>query len=167
MSKKPFNSDPEAEYRRKERAKRRVGNNAKCTQCPESRPEALIPKSNPRICAGCQRKNQGKAVTDNHHVAGQNNHAATVPVPVNDHRARLSLEQHKWPTRTLRNPDGSPLLAIAACIRGFIDFVEYCIEQFLVWAVAFLEKLDKQLVEKFGPRWWDVIRVEFEAGCLL
>ncbi len=164
MSRPPSNPDPEAEYRRQERAKRRLGTKTKCTQCGATK--ALIPKSKPRICAECQRKNQGQSVTDNHHVAGKNNHAGTVPVPVNDHRARLSLEQHKWPARTLRNPDQSPLLAIAACIRGFIDFVEYCIEQFLVWAIAFLEELDARLVEKFGPRWWDVIRVKFEAGCL-
>lgn len=157
MSIRPFNPDPEAEHRRKERAKRRVGNRNKCTLCGETRPEALIPKSKPRICAECQRRGQGKAATDNHHVAGQNNHAATVPVPTNDHRARLSLGQHKWPARTLRNPDESPLLAVAACIRGFIDFAEYCIEQFLIWAIAFLEELDARLVERFGPCWWNVI----------
>jgi hypothetical protein len=114
----------------------------------------LIPKSRPRICAACQRKRQGKTEIDLHHVAGKSNHAATVPVPVNDHRARLNLEQYKWPSKTLRNPDASPLLAIAGCIRGFIDFVEYCIDEFLRWIAGLIETLDAYLVEKLGPRWW-------------
>jgi hypothetical protein len=142
------------DYRRKALSARRLGKNATCTYCPESRPEALIPKSKPRICAKCQRKHQGKSAIDQHHVGGKNNHAATVPVPVNDHRARLNLQQYKWPSKTLRNIDGSPLLAIAACIRGFIDFLEYCIDEFLRWTVVVLEDLDACLVEKLGPRWW-------------
>jgi hypothetical protein len=157
MRERPNQSNPSAEHRRKAVAARRIGKNAICTDCGETRPEALIRRSKPRICAQCQRKMQGKAETDLHHVAGRNNHAATIPIPVNDHRARLSLAQHNWPSRTLRNPDRSPLLAIAACIRGLIDFIEYCIDELLRWAVTELEQLDGQLVEKLGPRWWKQI----------
>ena len=154
MSEKPIQSKPSTEHRRKVVAARRLGKKAKCTYCDEIRPEALIRGSRPRICAACQRERQGKTQTDLHHVGGENNHPATVPVPVNDHRARLSPAQYKWPPKTLQNPDGSPLLAIAGCIRGFIDFVEYCIDKFLRWAAERLETVDAYLVERLGPNWW-------------
>jgi hypothetical protein len=154
MSEKPIQSKPSTEHRRRAVAARRLGKKVKCTRCGETRPEALIRGSKPRICAACQRESQGESETDLHHLGGENNHCGTIPVPVNDHRARLSLAQYKWPSKTLRNPDGSPLLAIAACIRGFIDFVEYCVDEFLRWAAGVLERLDVYLVEKLGPRWW-------------
>jgi hypothetical protein len=147
-------SKPNSEYRRKSVSQRRHGKHAKCTKCPETSPEALIPKSKPRICAACQRKMQGKTEIDQHHVAGKNNHPATVPIPVNDHRAILSMKQLQWPSETLRNPDQSPLLAISGCVRGFIDFAEYCIDKFLRWVAEALERLDAHLVERLGPQWW-------------
>ncbi len=147
------------EFKRQAIAARRIGRHSSCVRCGEDRPGALIRNSEPRICACCQRKEAGKSVIDDHHVAGRNNHCATVPVPVNDHRACLSLDQYGWPRRTLRNPDRSPLLAIAACIRGFIAFLEYCVEQLLRWAPQELEGLDQYLTEKIGPRWWRRDRV--------
>jgi hypothetical protein len=51
---------------------------------------------------------------DAHHVAGKANSPITVPVPVNDHRACLSVAQADWPKSTLMNAHGSPLLAAAA-----------------------------------------------------
>jgi len=148
-----INTTPATEYRR-EKARRRVGQHTDCTECGESRPEALISGSNPRICAECQRKQQGRSPFDLHHVAGQRNHPATVAIPANDHRAHLSPAQYNWPPRTLKNPDRSPLLVVAACIRGFIDFAEYCIEEFLRWAAELLEKLDDWLIEQYGRHWW-------------
>lgn len=145
-------SKPNSEYRRKAVGRRRLGKNDTCATCGGK--EALIAKSKPRICAACQRKVQGKSDIDQHHVAGQNNHPGTVPVPVNDHRAVLSVKQLQWPAETLRNPDQSPLRAIAGCVRGFIDFVEYCIETFLDWIAEALERLDDHLAEKLGPQWW-------------
>lgn len=143
----------DAEYRRRAISTRRLGQAGKCVYCDEDRPAALIRRSNPRICICCQRQQQGKAVFDRHHVAGKNNHAGTIPIPVNDHRT-LSEAQFSWPVKTLRNPGGSPLLAAAACIRGFIILMEYCLNVFLRWIAEFLEDLDEYLLQELGPRWW-------------
>jgi hypothetical protein len=100
------------------------------------------------------RKQRGKTSMDNHHVAGKANSAVTIPIPVNDHRARLSVDQYDWPKRTLENPDRSPLRAAAACIRGFIDTVRYLIESVLLWVADMLEALDEFLIERLGSKWW-------------
>jgi hypothetical protein len=140
-------------HRRKIVAARRTGLNAACS-CGESRPEALIPGSAPMMCAACQRIANGQTTVDQHHFAGRANSPATMPIAVNDHRARLSVAQGDWPKSTITNPDGSPLLAAAACIRGFIDTVFYLIEEGLLWIADMLEKLDALQVKRVGPRWW-------------
>ncbi len=145
--------DPEAAHARKVTATRRVGLNAKCP-CGESRPEALIPGSKPMICAECQRKKNRMSTTDDHHVAAKANSPETVPTPVNDHRADLSVAQHDWPKRTLENPDGSPLLAAAGCVRGFMDYLIYLVKKFLYWIPEVLEAADAFLTEKLGTKWW-------------
>jgi hypothetical protein len=91
---------------------------------------------------------------DNHHVAGKANSPVTIPVPVNDHRARLSVDQYDWPKRTLENPDRSPLIAAAGCVRGFTDTVIYLVESVLGWIAAALEALDECLTELYGSKWW-------------
>lgn len=146
--------DPEVAYARKQRAIRRVGPNAKCASCGETRPEALIPGSKPMICAECQRKRNGMSTTDDHHVAAEANMPETIPTSVNDHRADLSVAQHDWPKRTLENPDGSPLLKAAGCVRGFMDYLIYLVKKFLHWIPEMLEKLDAFLVEAIGQKWW-------------
>jgi len=75
-------------------------------------------------------------------------------VPVNDHRAILSPAQYDWPKETLENPDGSPLLAAAAHIRGFIDTIYYFIDKLLAWIPEFLEALHALLTKRLGPKWW-------------
>ncbi len=147
-------SKPDPKYKRTADGARRLGKNAKCVHCGEDRPEALIRRSKPRICAECDREQKGKNTNDQHHLAGKNNHCVTVPIPVNDHRAHLSLAQYEWPTKTLQNPDRSPLIAIAACIQGFVDFVRFCIDELLARAPEFLERLDAILIEKLGANWW-------------
>jgi hypothetical protein len=142
------------EFSRKDKAARRLGKTSSCVRCGENRPEALIRNSNPRICARCQREETGQSTIDKHHLAGKRNHSVTVPADVNDHRAYLSDKQYAWPQKTLRNPEGSPLLAAAGCIRGFIDFMEYCVDKFLMWAAETLESLDQYLTDCFGVRWW-------------
>jgi hypothetical protein len=154
MSKKLPQRDPISAAQRKATAARRVGQNAQCTYCNETRPEALIANSKPLTCAECQRKSQGKRTVDTHHVAMRANNPATVQVPVNDHRAVLNVAQHGWPKRTRENPDGSPLLAAAGCIRGFMDYLFYLVEKFLHWTAEMLEELDSYLIEKLGPQWW-------------
>jgi hypothetical protein len=145
--------DPSESYRRQVMAARRIGEGKKCA-CGERRPEALIAESNPTICAECQRKSKGQNTSDDHHVAGKANHPATIPTPVNDHRARLTLDQCDWPKQTRDNLDASPLLASAACIRGFIDYLHYLIDRFLSWIPEMLEILNDFLVKTFGPKWW-------------
>jgi hypothetical protein len=145
--------DPEAAHARKQKAIRRVGPNTKCA-CGESRPEALIPGSKPTICAKCQRRKNGMSTTDDHHVAAEANSPETIPTPVNDHRADLSVAQHDWPERTLENPDGSPLLRIAGCIRGFMDYLIYLVKTFLHWIPEALETADALLTETLGAKWW-------------
>jgi hypothetical protein len=153
MARRIPQSDPIAANTRKAAAQRRVGADAKC-ECGESRPEALIRKDNDVACADCTRKRKGKNTVDNHHVAGKANSPVTTPIPANDHRARLSVDQYEWPKRTLENPDRSPLLAAAACIRGFINTVIYLMEKVLHWIAEMLERLDECLCECLGSQWW-------------
>lgn len=153
MAKRKVPRDPIAVDARKATAQRRVGIDARCA-CGETRPEALIRKANDVGCAECVRTKQGKTIMDNHHVAGKANSPVTIPIPVNDHRARLSVDQYDWPKRTRENPNRSPLLAAAACIRGFINTVVYLMESVLSWIAELLETLDEILIEKWGSKWW-------------
>jgi hypothetical protein len=145
--------DPIAAHQRKAIAARRFGQDAQCA-CGESRPEALILNSSPIKCYECDRKKHGKATVDWHHVAGKSNSPITIPVPVNDHRARLSADQYDWPRKTLENPKRSPVLAIAAATRGFIDTNAYLMEKLLYETAEMLEALDFFLEERLGPNWW-------------
>jgi hypothetical protein len=153
MAKKPPPRDPISAYARKATAARRIGIGAQCA-CGETRPEALIPGSKPTTCFECDRKDRGYATVDNHHVAGEANSPATIPVPVNDHRAVLSVAQYNWPRKTLENPHGSFLLAAAGCIRGFVDYIYYAIDNYLLWIPEMLETLDTFLEDKLGQKWW-------------
>ena len=140
-------------YQRKATAARRIGADAHCA-CGEARPEALITGSDPTICAECQRKKRGQTIMDDHHPAGKANNPATVPVPANDHRAELSVAQHDWPEQTRENADGSPLLAAAGCVRGFVDQIVYLVKKLLLWIPEMLEALDAFLAKKLEPKWW-------------
>lgn len=142
-----------AAHRRKVVASRRVGLDASCS-CGENRARALVPGTNPIICAACQRAASGRTTMDKHHPFGRANNAATISVPVNDHRARLSVDQADWPKSTLMNAEGSPLLAAAASIRGFVDTMLYLIERGLIWIADLLEHLNDFLTKRLGPKWW-------------
>jgi hypothetical protein len=74
--------DPIAAYQREVIAERRSA--GKECACGESRPVALIPGSDPTICAKCDRERKGENPMDEHHVPGQANSPETVPTPVND-----------------------------------------------------------------------------------
>jgi|SRR5579872_3060019 len=153
MRRKAPKTDPIGALRREAITARKVGVGA-CCSCGEDRPAALITGSRPTMCAACQRAAEGRTTTDLHHSFGRANSPATIQVPVNDHRAILSIAQMRWPKSTLRNPEGSPLLAGAACLRGFIDTVLYLIEEGLLWLADMLESMDQVLLEKLGPKWW-------------
>jgi len=158
MSKKRAQADPSAAYVRRAIAARRVGER-RCA-CGESRPEALISKREPIMCHECWRKQEAKSVTDDHHPAGENNDPLTLPIPVNDHRAELNVAQYDWPKQTLENPDGSPLLARAACIRGYIDTDDYLKHELLLPGAEVYELLDELLRDKFGEKWWTNTELE-------
>jgi hypothetical protein len=145
--------DPEAAYRRHVIAQRRVGVGAKCA-CGEARPEALIREKNRVICQACKRKQSGMSRKDDHHFAMKANSPVTVPIAVNDHVAELNNSQQDWPKQTRENPTGSPLIAAAACIRGFIDMILHLIEKGLHWIADMLETTDAYLTRKLGSQWW-------------
>jgi hypothetical protein len=94
-----------------------------------------------------------------HHIAARANSDVTMPVPVNDHR-ELTEDQRDWPTATLQNRDGSPLLAAAGCIRGYADTIVYLVEKLLLWIADMLEMLDAMHVQRSGPKWWEGTEVE-------
>lgn len=144
--------DPRSAHRRQSTASRRAAN--KRCSCGESRPKALIPKSNPTICAKCQRIRQGRTTVDRHHPPGIANDPLRIPVPVNDHRAELSVAQDDWPKDVLENPDGCPLIRAAACVLGFVDTAICLIKSLLLWIAEMLRALSLFLVAKLGPKWW-------------
>ncbi len=148
---KRLKRDPGAAFVREEVARRRIGEK-KCV-CGETRPLAFANRKS-KLCARCERRRRGQRTTDDHHVAGKANNPATIPVMTNDHRARLSEDQHDWPKATLANPDGCPLLAAAACVRGFIDYINYAIDKYLLWIPEMLELLSAFLAAKLGRKWW-------------
>src|SRR5207245_2372214 len=106
------------------------------------------------ICHECKRKENGMKTEDDHHFAGQANSPIIISLPANDHVAELTPAQKDWPRITLENRDGSPLLAAAASLRGFIDTVLHLIKIGLHWIADMLEKADAFLTEKFGKHWW-------------
>jgi len=151
MAKKISERDPIRSNARKTTAARRIGEGQACA-CGESRPQAL---EKIVMCTACIRISRGMNTADKHHVAGKANSPVTIPIFVNDHRADLSEAQHDWPQETLENPDGSPLRAASACIRGFIDTNLYLIEKLLRWIADMLDILDTFLVTTLGPKWWE------------
>jgi hypothetical protein len=158
MLKRLLQRDPGAAYQRKIAAERRFPPGSRC-ECGETRPETFV-SNNPVICAACDRVSRGKSALDEHHPAGKSNSPITIRTPVNDHRAELSPAQYDWPKETLENRDGSPLLARAGCVRGYIDTNAYLVEKLLRDHAEFLELLNQLLVEKFGSEWWRDSRFE-------
>ena len=97
---------------------------------------------------------------DRHHPGGKANSPVTIPIPANDHKAQLSEHQYDWPKQTLENPDASPLLRAAGCVRGLLDVIPYLVENLLEWVADLLEILDVYLREKLGPNWWAGTSIE-------
>lgn len=141
--------DPIKAWVRTSRAQRRVGQGASCT-CGERRPFALITD---RLCFKCDRIANGRPPYEENHVFGKRNGALTLRVPVNDHRAVLSVAQYGWPPRTIENSDGSPLLEAAARFRGLHDNMQYMLDDCVARA-EFFESVDALLCEAYGPNWW-------------
>jgi hypothetical protein len=147
------------EYR-KEAAFERLGTRQpRCQYCNESNPFALQGIYPDIVCYECAAKQAGRAWTEDHHPAGRRNDSFAVKIPGNDHRV-LSVMQDSWPKGTLRNPNGSPLLAAAAKLRGWLNVLDLIIERTVGFIPAFLELLDERLREEWGDRWWDRLGLE-------
>ena len=143
--------DPSADFVREAIAQRR--NAGKKCKCGEMRPQAFASRK-AKSCVECEREKRGRITTDNHHLAGKANSSVTIQVKANDHRARLSLDQCDWPKATLENRDGCPLLAAAGCVRGFVDYIYFAIDKYLLWIPEMLETLSEFLAVKLGAKWW-------------
>ena len=99
----------------------RLRNIRTCSRCGHTRLEALV-ASTPILCASCYATQRGVSTIERHHVAGRSNFDWTIPLDVNDHRV-LSDLQRRWPTRTLRNPDGDDWLRLSGLLRGIADIL--------------------------------------------
>lgn|GEM_PF-2247479 len=141
--------DPIKVWVRESRAQRRVGIGAACP-CGEVRPFALLPTG---VCFACDRITRGREPFENHHVFGKRNGPCMVRMPVNDHRAVLSVAQLSWPPKTQENVGGSPLLRAAAHVRGFSDMIRHLLDE-CEWISNCLEQLDEWLSNTLGPSWW-------------
>ncbi len=119
--------DPIKAWARKTRAQRRAGKDAACT-CGEQRPFALIAGHTPPICFACDRIAHGRGPYEWNHIFGRQNSAAQVRVPINDHRAVLSVAQYDWTPETLSNPHKCDLLEAAARLRGRADLLQYMLD---------------------------------------
>lgn len=144
--------DPIKSYARDTRAQRRVGQDAACP-CGEQRPFALIAGRAPPICFACDRTAHGRKPYEDNHIFGRQNSDAQVRVPINDHRAVLSVAQYEWPPKTLANADASPLLEAAARYRGLRDAVGFMLDDCAIRA-EYLERADALLREAYGEHWW-------------
>ena len=99
----------------------RLRNVRSCSRCGHARMQALV-ASIPILCASCHAEQRGVSTIERHHIAGRSNFDWTIPVDVNDHRV-LSDLQRRWPTRTLRNPDGDDWIRLSGLLRGIADFL--------------------------------------------
>ncbi len=134
-----------------------------CQRCGNERhPAALTGTAPDIVCYECLLKESGRSWTEDHHPAGRRNNPTTIAMPGNDHRV-LSDMQRDWPERTLRNPDGSPLLAAAAAVRCWLNVMLLLIERTVGHVPVFLEALDEKLREEWGDRWWE--RLGLEGVC--
>lgn len=121
--------------------------------CGESDPIALTGVAPNIRCYEHDRLRRGRSPVERQHPAGRHNLEVTVPIGGNDHRVIDDLK-YDWPPGTLRNPDGSPLLRAAACLRGWLDTLQIIVSRTVGWIPAFLEALDAWLTITLGGFWW-------------
>ena len=142
----------------RERRFRQLGTRSpRCRDCPETDPFALSGIHPDIVCHECLAIEQGRSPIEGHHVRGQaNDPEDVIDLPGNDHRA-VSAAQSRWPTDTLRNPDGSPLLRAAAAIRGWLEVLALILDRTVGWIPGLLEWLDVALRTAIGPAWWTTL----------
>jgi hypothetical protein len=146
-------SDPIGAYVRRAKAERRTAGR-KCSNCGEADPQKLIAKSTPLRCAACVAIATGRPIYEDHHPAGRINNPTTVRIPLNDHHGVLTPAMYEWPIATRENPDQSPVLAAAACLRGLYDTLVYLLGRMLLTVAEFLELLDQALRIDVGAVYW-------------
>jgi hypothetical protein len=146
-----MNDNPIRRDARMARRQRTLGPDARCA-CGEADLRCLVITGEGVQCYACRGSQVGRSGIERHHVAGRHNLSGTVPIPSNDHRV-LSDFQQDWPTNTVCNLDGSPLLQAAAAIRGWMDILVLILERIIGWIPRFLEALDAWLRERLGPGW--------------
>jgi len=145
-------NDPIKSGARRAKAQRQVGRDAVCTQCGEKRSNMLVRRSRPRLCLRCYAVKHRKKDTDGHHLGAEANSPITVEVPIKDHRI-VTEAQYEWPPGTQQNPDGSPLIALAGCLRGIADFIGELITAFINRLAETAEDIDAWLRQQHGL-WW-------------
>jgi len=143
---------------RRDQRLRQLGTRTPCCQrCPEADPFALCGIHPNLLCYECLAEDQNRPRVEGHHVSGKaNDPDDIVELPGNDHRS-TSAGQLGWPTRTLRNPDGSPLLRAAAATRGWLEILALILDRSIGWIPAFLEWLDDALRTALGAEWWKTL----------
>jgi hypothetical protein len=122
--------------------------------CLERDPYALTGTFPAIVCYEHQALAHGRPWLEEHHVAGRHNSPVKVPIPGNDHEVTKEL-QLRWPQRTLRNPDGSPLLRAAAAVRGWSDVMRIVLDRVVEPVPGLLEDLDAWLRSVLGERWFE------------
>jgi hypothetical protein len=147
-----YSNDPIKSDARRAKARRRVGYGGTCTRCGESRAEALVARSRPKLCMQCYAVRRGKKGTEAHHLGGEANSPLKVEISANDHRT-LSDVQYDWPPGALENPDGSPLMALSNCLRGIADFIGELIVAFINRLAQAAQDIDTHLRAQYGL-WW-------------
>ena len=101
----------------------------------------------------------GRSPVEEQHPPGRaNDPTFTVPFLGNLHRV-MDEAKRDWPERTMRNPDGSPMLKAAACVRAAADWLRLIIERLLGWVPVLLEATDAALTEHVGPAWWTTVGI--------
>jgi Zn ribbon nucleic-acid-binding protein len=99
----------------------RLPSGSRCTDCQSSDSLALLPETKPVRCVDCHAKRRRQKRTQDHHPLGRaNNPDETFPVRLSTHRF-LTDRQEDWPTETLTNPAGCPIVRKAAALRAFVD----------------------------------------------
>jgi hypothetical protein len=116
----------------------------------------LVRGTKPIRCTACERERNGKAATDEHHVASKNNHPLTVTVPVNERRAILDGDADGLEQDDAGEPERVPaIMAAAAVLRGAVDTILYLIDKGIDWVIALMETLSKFCANVWGDGWWN------------
>jgi hypothetical protein len=149
-----YDHDDNQREKRREDRYAQLGSRTPSCGCGETDPFALTGMTPNIVCYECQAVARGHPWVEDQHPAGRANLDVTVAMPGNDHRI-VDDRKHDWPRDTLRNPDGSPLLQAAACLRGWVDTLRLIIDRTVVWIPVFLETLDTWLRQMLGEKWWD------------